>query len=241
MKKGFILLPGAGMSDWIWSKLIPRLKGPSFPIAQRIRENTYENRMNCNFQMLVDHVNKEIENAGLEQVILVAHSGAGFIAAEAAKQNSKVKHVVYLAANIPPHKGHALSQFSSEIYQQNIDAIQKQASMDLFPMKQIEKSFRDYFCNLLQEEDITYLLEQNFQPEPVCVITHHADWSDYPAVNMTYVACSEDRTLQLSQQKQMAENLGISDFRIFPAGHMVMVQCDQMLAKLLNQVWDELL
>ncbi len=44
MRKGFVLIPGAGMSDWLWSKLIPYLDEKAVTIARRLEVNNYDNR-----------------------------------------------------------------------------------------------------------------------------------------------------------------------------------------------------
>lgn len=239
MERGFILIPGAGMSDWIWTKLLPLLNQRAVAIPRRIEVNTYENRLNGSFEEILDYADKVIEESGLEEIILVGHSGAGLIAGELAKRNPRIKHVVFLAANLPVNGGTSLDSFPEEVRQKNIEGVAKQAESDRIPMKLLESTFRTYFCNRTSEEDIAYILQQKFQPEPVCVLTHRVDWSAYPSVGKTYILCTEDKTLTRQQQEAFAANLAINDLRCLESDHMCMISHDLELAKELNEIAEE--
>lgn len=236
MMRGFILIPGAGISDWIWTRLIPLLRWDSVPIPKRIEPNTCENRLACGFEDIMDYACSVVESSGFEEVILAGHSGGGFIASELGKRVPKVKHIVFLAANIPVHGGTALDSFSEEARAKHIEGVQLQAAVDTFPVKSLELLFRAYFCNRTTEEDMAYILNQQFQPEPVCALTHKADWRDYPEIGMTYILCREDRTLTVSQQLSFAANAGITDIRMIESDHMVMLSHAGPLAEELNDI-----
>lgn len=224
------------MSDWIWTKLKPLLRQRAVTLPRRIEVNTYGNRLNVNFEEILDYANKVIRDSGLEEIILVGHSGAGLIAGELARRNLKIKHVVFLAANIPENDGTALDSFPEEIRKKNIEGVAKQAEADRIPMKMLEGSFRNFFCNRTSEEDMEYILQQEFQPEPVCVLTHRVDWSYYPPLGKTYVLCTEDKTLTVQQQKAFAANLAITDLCYLESDHMCMISHATELAKVLNGI-----
>jgi surfactin synthase thioesterase subunit len=236
MKKGFVFIPGAGMSDWIWTKLKPLLHLDYVTVSRRIENNTYENRLKCDFEDIMSYANQIIEQSGFDEVILVGHSGAGLIAGELGKRNPKIKHIIFLAANIPVHNETALDSFSEEIRNKNIEGVKMQAKADTIPMKMLEAQFRTYFCNQSLEEDINYLMEQSFQPEPLCVLTHQVDWSDYPEIGMTYVISIEDKTISVAQQEQFASNLGIRDIARIDGDHMMMISRAKELSELLNYI-----
>ncbi|MDF2986748.1 MAG: hypothetical protein K0R50_2258 [Eubacterium sp.] len=240
MGKGFVLIPGAGMSDWIWKKLLPLLKYKAVTIPQKIEVNSYENRLNFKFEAILDYAGKVIEQSGLEEIIVVGHSGAGLIAAELAKRNRKVKHAVFLAANLPENGGTALDSFPEEIRKKNIEAVVQQARSDTIPMKKLENSFRTYFCNRTTEADMEYILQQDFQPEPVCVLTHKVDWTDYPSIGRTYILCTEDVTVTKQQQEGFAANLKIADLRYMESDHMCMISHAEALAEELNIIAETL-
>ena len=91
------------------------------------------------------------------------------------------------------------------------------------------------FCNTCSEEDIAYILEQDFQPEPVCVVTEKMDWSNYPDIHKTYVICTLDKTLQERHQEMLAGNLKIDNIYRIASDHMVMMSHPEELADVLNQ------
>ena len=114
-KIGFVLIPGAGMSDWAWSKLIPLLKLKSVSVSRRIEINNRENRLNSELSDILNYSNKILENSGFDKVIIVGHSGAGLLAGALGKRNEKVQHVVFIAANIPKDGTTVIDVFSEEI------------------------------------------------------------------------------------------------------------------------------
>jgi pimeloyl-ACP methyl ester carboxylesterase len=237
MKTGFVLLPGAGMSDWLWSSLMPLLNGPAMVISPRIPDNTKEKRLSISFKEVMDFHIEQIVKSGFEQVIVVGHSGAGLIAGALGKEEPHVKHVVFIAANIPQNGKTAIDVFPEEIQRKNIEAIKAQAEFDSLSLKNLETMFVSYFCNTCTEKQIQFILNQKFYPEPVCAITAKMNWDNYPKIGKSYVICSKDKTLTLDQQKILAGNLGIQDLTIIDSGHLPMISHKEDLAKVLNAVY----
>jgi pimeloyl-ACP methyl ester carboxylesterase len=233
---GFVLIPGAGMSDWLWIKLKPLLNYKAVSIPRRIDVNNSENRLNAKFTALLEYANKIIDESGLREIILVGHSGAGLLAGTLAKTYKKVKHVVFVAANIPKDGTTAIDALPEEIRMKNIEAIIAQAAQDKIPMKALEPMLRSAFCNTCTEDDIAYILEQEFQPEPVCVLKEKMNWTDFPNIGKTYIVCTEDKTLQAKQQEILASNLQITDIRRIASDHMVMISHPGELARELNGI-----
>lgn len=236
MELGFILLPGAGMSDWLWVKLTPCLNLPTIPIARRLKVNNFENRLRAKFNEIVDYTDELIEAAAFDRVILVGHSGAGLLAGALGKKSKKIVHVVFIAANLPKNGNTALDIFPNEIKEKNIAAVKKQAEFDDLPVLSMEAMFRNYFCNTCTPEEVDYVLSQKFFPEPVCVLTEKMDWSDYPAIGKTYIICAKDKTLAVEQQVHLAGSLEISDLRRIDSDHLVMISHPKELANELNQI-----
>lgn len=236
MSCGFVLIPGGGMSDWAWKKLIPLLDTGAVTVPRRIEVNNYENRLNSQPQDVYDYANKIIEESGFDDVVLVGHSGGGMIAGVLGKTNKRIRHIVLIAANVPADGMTPADALPEEVRAKNIEAVKAQAAYDFIPMKALEQTMRTVFCNTCSEEDIGYVLDQQLQPEPACVLTARMDWNGYPDIGKTFIVCTEDRTLPESGQEMMAANLGISDIRKIASDHMVMVSHPQELAHELNRV-----
>jgi len=174
--------------------------------------------------------------AGFDDVILVGHSGAGLLAGAVAKVAPKVKHVVFIAANIPKHGTTAIQVFPQETQKKFVETATEQAKFDEIPVKDLESLIVNHFCNTCTKEQMDYVIEQKFYPEPICVLTEKMDWENYPPIGKTYVVCTDDRTLTVKQQEYLASNLGITDLRRINSDHLVMISHAEELATELNEI-----
>jgi pimeloyl-ACP methyl ester carboxylesterase len=232
----FVLIPGGGMSDWVWKDLLGYLRYPSIMISSRIEPNTYQNRLNSTLKDMVDHIVVKIP-ADADNLVLVGHSGAGMLAAMTAQSIApRIKHVVFIAANIPAHNASAVSGLPFLIRWLNITAIKKQIKMDSIPMENFAKMIRKSFLNNAPEEIAQYMLRQALLPEPLCVLNARMNWDGFPDVGKTYVVLSDDHTLSPEKQRQMGRNLNIEDFRVINSCHMAMLTKPEELALILNSV-----
>lgn len=78
VSQGFVLLPGAGLSAWLWTELVPLLAAPA-AAARRLEDESPEGRARASFTDLVSYATKQIDETGWDRVVLVGHSGAGLI------------------------------------------------------------------------------------------------------------------------------------------------------------------
>jgi len=95
-----VFLHGAGTGAWVWERVIKELSTPAvaLDIPGRIEGATPDN---C-----ADALVAELDRKGVDSVILVLHSLAGVLApGMAARLGSRLKHIVYVAAVIPPSGG----------------------------------------------------------------------------------------------------------------------------------------
>ena len=213
MKIGFVLLPGAGMSNWLWKYLLPLLELPGISISPRLRENTQKARLNASFSDIVNYHLELIDQSDFEKIILVGHSGAGLLAGTLGKVSKKVCHVVFIAANIPRDGTTAIQVLPPEVQKQNIDGLNAQVEFDRIPIKNLENMFVNVFGNRCSLEQIEYVLGQDYIPEPLCVLNEKMAWENYPELGKTYIICTSDKTLTEKQQEYLASNLSISDIR----------------------------
>jgi pimeloyl-ACP methyl ester carboxylesterase len=236
----FALLPGGGMSSWIWKDLEPLLSLSVVAPAYRLPENTYESRTKSTIADCVGHLENLLDAAGVGQAILVAHSGAGLIAASFAKARpERVERVVYLSANIPSSGRSAVGALPFVLRKINERAIKSMARRDSTPAAKMEKTIRSRFCNVCDDQTIRYVLSQELLSEPVAAAFEKVDWSGFPALPQTYVILTEDKTLPPANLRAMAANLGIRDIREIPGDHMAMLSRPAELAALLNALAED--
>jgi len=195
-----------------------------------------EARLSARFADLVDFAVRNIEKTGWDRVVLVGHSGAGLIAGAVVPRCPRVQHLVFVAANIPAHGHGALSAFPTEVQERQLRALGGQALVPSIPMKEMEALVRQRLANRCSEDDVAFILRQEFRPEPPCVVTETMDWSGFPAIGRTYVVCDHDQTLTVEQQRVQASHLGIDDLRLVAGDHLPMVSCPGPLAQILNSV-----
>jgi pimeloyl-ACP methyl ester carboxylesterase len=236
MSYGFVLIPGGGMSDWEWKKLIPLLKYDAVTVPRRIDVNNCETRLKAQIPDVLEYANRIIDESGFSNVVLVGHSGGGVFAGMLGKTNKRVRHVVFIAGNIPADGMSAPDELPEELRLKYIEAVRVQAAYDFIPMRVMEQTIRTIFCNTCADEDIDYVLNQLYQPEPLCVLEAKGDWSGYPDIGKTYIVCTKDGTLPESVQEVMAAHLGIMDIERISSDHMVMISHPAELANVLNSI-----
>lgn len=236
-KVGFVLLPGGGMSDWVWIKILDKLEIPFVSIKQRLKINTYETRVSSSVNDCIDNILDTLSRVEFNQYIIVAHSGAGILAGRLCRIiPEKIKHAIYVAANIPKQGKTAVDSLPLLIKFLNIAAIKKMVKINSVPLVKISNVMRDKFCNTCDEETIAHVLKQEMLSEPLCVLKEKMDWTNYPEINRTYIVLLQDHTLSVKGQKQMAANLKINDLRAIESDHMVMLSHPDQFVKILNEI-----
>lgn len=232
---GIVLLPGAGMSAWLWDKITGSLDIPTVIISPRIENNTAENRLSVTFEALIEYHMRVIESKKWDAIIIVGHSGAGIIAGILGKRLNNVVEVIFVAANIPDNKTTAIDIFPEETRQKTIKALQQQAEQDEIAIKTMGSFFIATFANNCSESDREFILKQYFLPEPLCVITAKMDWDNYPAIRKTYIVCTKDKTLTEGQQLSMASNLAIENVIKLDTDHLPMLSASDEFVLILKE------
>jgi pimeloyl-ACP methyl ester carboxylesterase len=236
-KKGFLLLPGGGMSAWIWEKVIPLLDAPSIAPLYRLEENNVENRKKATIQDCINYHKQLIEASKLEKVIVVGHSGAGALAAAIAKEiGDKIPSVIYISANIPKNHFAALDSLPLFLRLINKSAITSQVKVDSRPMQKNAKTIKKYFCNACDDKVFEFVISHEMLSEPLCLAFEKYDYDDFPKIRQVYVVLSKDKTQTVEQQEKMMKNLDIQEKRQIESDHMVMLSKPEELANILNEV-----
>ncbi len=234
---GLVLIPGGGMSSWAWDRLIPLLQADCLPIPTRLPVSTPEIRKKATVADCVDHILAQMDAAGFERAVVVGHSGGGLLAGQLArKAPERVRHLVFISANIPQDGHTALYGLPAPVRLLNQFAMHLQNRRNSTPMKNMEGMVRRNFCNTCPEDAICFLLEQELLTEPLCLIHEKICWSAFPPLPRTFIRLLQDRTISLAGQARMAGNLAITDIRDIDSDHMVMLSHPQALADILHDI-----
>jgi len=232
-----VLIPGAGMSDWIWEATKDLFSIPVIMITNRLDENTYARRKSATLKDCADHIITILNDSKFDSFIVVGHSGAGSVAAKVCQAiPEKIVRVIYVAANIPKHDHTMIDSLPFFVRIINILAIRKMIKKDSMPYSRIEKVIREKFCNDSDEAVIQNMISRKMNAEPICAITEKMNWDGFPKLNQTYMILLKDRTLTVKRQKYMASNLNIDHFVEIESDHMVMLSHPIEFAAAINKL-----
>lgn len=99
---GFVLVHGGTHTAACWSRVIGRLRRPAVAINLPGRGNRPGRLSDLRLQDFVDALVTDACDVDFDDLVLVGHSMAGLILAEAAARlDGRVRHLVYLSAAIP--------------------------------------------------------------------------------------------------------------------------------------------
>ena len=233
MKHGFLLIPGAGLSDWIWQFVVPKLQAEVICVDRRLFVNNEHMRRTAVFSDCIHYLNHLIEKSGFDQVTVVSHSAAGLLGAGLGKCNSKVNRLVFISANIPANGKTAIDALDPDMKAMMLSNAVSQLPLDSLPMLQMEKMFREKFCNTCTEVTIQTLLKQEYMTEPLCLVTEQMNWDDYPEISKTYIVLTKDLIVPAAGQIYMAKRFGIEDLNYLSSDHLPMLSHPEQLAQLL--------
>lgn len=232
---GFLLLPGGGMSSWVWEKVVPLLDAPAITPEYRLKENTFRNRTEATIADCVAYHQQLMNGSEIERFVLVGHSGAGALAAAIAKATpGKVTSIVYVSANIPRNHTTTLDALPFLLKLLNKAAIKGQVKIDSTPMMKKASMIKKYFCNTCDDETVNYVLAHQMLSEPLCVAFEPYDYDNFPPLHQVFVVLTKDNTQSEAQQRKMMANLGITETRKIDSDHMVMLSRPDELAGVLN-------
>jgi pimeloyl-ACP methyl ester carboxylesterase len=235
MKTGFLLLPGGGMSSWIWEKVIPALRAPSIAPEYRLPVNTRESRTTATIADCVAYHLKLMNESNIDRFVIVGHSGAGALAAAIARAApEKTASVVYVSANIPRNHTTTLDALPFLLKHLNKTAIKKQVEVDSTPMAKHAAMVKKYFCNTCDGRTIDFMLSHQMFSEPLCVAFEPFNYDDFPSIPQTFIMLTKDKTQNEKRQLGMMKNLGVTEVKKIESDHMVMLSKPEELAGILN-------
>lgn len=120
----FVFIHGGGMSGAYWDRLLPHLHHPALAVDLPGRAGKPADPMELTVEECVASVVDDVRAAGLDDIVLVAHSSGGLFApGVAAALAPKVRHIVLSAANVPPEGGTGLDAMKASHRDRVIEAM----------------------------------------------------------------------------------------------------------------------
>lgn len=180
----------------------------------------------------VASVAQQVEDAGLQDVVLVGHSMAGIVLPGVATQlgAQRVRHLVFVACCVPPQGRSVIDTLSGPLRLMAARAARKGEVTK--PMARWLAT--TFFCNGMSAHQKDLVLRQ-LCPEGPGPTAEPVDRSGLPdEIPRTWVLPTRDRSLSPKQQRGFIENLGgVRDVVEIDTCHDIMVSEPSALAEVL--------
>ncbi|WP_040167325.1 alpha/beta fold hydrolase [Microbacterium gorillae] len=231
MAVNLVLLHGGGQGSWVWDDLIAALRlqagdevnAVPMDLAgcglKRDRDVSEMSTLDVAREFV-----EELDAAGLRDVVLAGHSGAGItIAAAAALRPDLIRRYVHISTIVAPPEVTLMEFFLSGVADMEYGDFHAQA--------------RASMCNdMTPDQADEFLGKLGFDAWPTeAVMLTERDWAyDHLATTDTaYVMCLQDRCHTIAWQEEFAERVHASRIHHIDAGHQVMNTRPHALAEIL--------
>lgn len=221
-KTTVVFLHGAGTGAWVWERIMSELPAPAIALEVPGR-STGATPEHCAEALVA-----ELDQRGIDSVILVMHSLAGVLAPGlVARLGARVKRCIFVAAVIPPSGG----SFVDALGFVNRLILRILFSLNPKGLKPSPAMIRAELCNDLSPQDSEQLISR-FTPEmPGLYLTPVVKFSPLP--NATYIKLLKDQSISTALQKTMLARLAQPIVRELECGHMAMLAAPKALADLI--------
>lgn len=218
-----IVLHGAGTGSWVWERVTTAMNSPALALSVpgRVEGATPDG---CATQLVAD-----IDAAGVDEVVPVVHSLSGVLApALAQRLGSRLRHVVYVSAVIPA----AGRSFVNAIGFPAGLVLRVLFWFNRSGLTPSESMIRNELCNDLDESDAAEVVARYEAEFPGLYVT---SVGGPPAVPLTYVRLSHDKSVAPALQSTMMARLDSPREIEIDAGHLVMLSRPGELAAILDE------
>ena len=239
-----MLVHGGGTSGGFWDRLVPLLSLRVLAVDLPGRAGKPFDPMTFTVNEGVASILADVEDAGLGDVILVAHSSGGLFApGVAAALAPRVRHIVLSAASVPPEGGFGLEAMKPSHRDRVImgmDAARRDGWVlqTPGPPDDPESARASYGGDPLDDDALAFMLDparcirdsMNFYFQPV-------SWAAVATVPVTYVKGLRDRPVAPELQDEMLGRLpNPVDVVELDTGHIPAVTHPELFAAILERV-----
>lgn len=227
----FVLVHGAGMSAECWQRLVPLLDDDTIAVdlPGRAARSDVDLR-SVTLTDCEDAIVRDVLDADLSDIVLVAHSFAGVSVPRAmAALAPRLRHVVFLSAVVPQDGTRVLDQIDPEVR----SAVESSIGDGIY--HQDRAGAEAMLCNDLSETDTAWTLDQ-VTDESAALLSEVVDLSGLTVdVPRTYVRLTQDHCYPPDLQERSSRIVG-GDTVFLESGHMAMVSIPDQVAAVLNQL-----
>jgi pimeloyl-ACP methyl ester carboxylesterase len=231
---GLVLIHGGYHGAWAWERLTPLLDHPALAVDLPGRGAHPAPLDDVTVEACAASVVADVDAAGLDQVVLVAHSLGGITALRAAALlGDRATHLVFVACLVARPGASSLASMPEELQER---AAQRLRALDGAASTIDVAHHREQLCNDMDAEQEAFTLAR-LVPDSLNLFHDPVDWAAATDVPCTYVRILRDRSLAPAMQDHMISILGPGTAVVeLDAGHDVMISDPPRLAAVLDDV-----
>ena len=231
----FVLVHGAYHAAWCWQRVVPVLEQAGHLVSAPDLPGHGDDKAPPADVTMSSYAGRVAEVvAGFEApVILVGHSMAGAVVAQAAElMPDRIAQVIFLTAYIP-----ADGQSVADMVRQdtNVRFPVTRLEHDGVPCLGIEPyALGRHFYHDANPEDFAWLKDK-VQTQPIAPFGAALNLSaeNFDRVKKAYILCRDDRAIGFSLQRQMAARCGCNPVVTMKSGHSPFITAPNELCQLL--------
>lgn len=242
-RHGLALVHGGAHGSWCWSKVRAELAHPSIAVDLPGRSSgpgaAEPDPAQEPPRTIADHarsVVEQIDDAGLDRVVLAGHSLGGLVLPLVARQlGDRVRHVVFVSALVAGDAARAPDTLPPPLRQLVTGQLTRIAARPGATVTLPPWSVRFYFCNGLSAEDTATVL-RSVCPEPAAPLADRLPAAQLPPdLPRTYLGFRSDRAIPPIVQRRFARSIGAPWISV-EGGHDGMIGNAPSVARVLNWI-----
>jgi pimeloyl-ACP methyl ester carboxylesterase len=245
-QKTYILIHGAWHGAWCWKKVVPLLEAKGNRVLAFDLPSHGEDKTPASNVTLNDYVQKvvAVANAQTGPVILVGHSMAGVVIAQAAEVvgKKKVAKLIFLDAFMP-RNGESVFALADKAAAHNKAANKQETGPSL---KESLILSDDKKACMLNPENVTQLFFHDCSREDIAFAKAHVGWQSmaglatpvsvtedrYGAVPKVYILCTEAKDLD---KNSLVQNLPCQKVYKLASSHSPFFSMPEKLVEILHE------
>lgn len=223
-----VFIHGAGLNSSIWDDLINEIAAPTLTIDFPNKNLEEKDIGKLTFEDYVDHTIKQIENWEKDEFIIVAHSIGACIGLKVANHFKKELKGFVAISSIIPLNGNSFVSTLPFPQKLLIPLV-----LRLFGTKPPEKAIKNELCNDLTDDQSAIIVD-GFTPESKALYLTRIHYV-LPKVNRLYIKLTNDQSMPIKLQEEMAKNLQAHKVLPINSGHLPMISEPEELAGILSE------